>query len=103
MTLMENKLLVNTPGGEMLSRHVCPNICITIRGVDFPSHLIVLDSKGIDVILGMDWLSKYHGVIDCAQRMMKVKHTDGTEIEYQALLGILKEAKVNQTGVILDI
>jgi hypothetical protein len=29
-----------------------------IRGVDFVTNLIFLDSKGIDVILGMDWLGK---------------------------------------------
>lgn len=32
MILMKNKLLVNSPGGEMLSRHVCPNVSLTIRG-----------------------------------------------------------------------
>jgi hypothetical protein len=26
-------------------------------------NLILLDSKGIDIILGMDWLSKYDRVI----------------------------------------
>jgi hypothetical protein len=29
------------------------------KGVDFVVGLIGLDSKGIDVILGMDWLSKH--------------------------------------------
>jgi hypothetical protein len=42
---------------------ICLVVSITIRGVDFPSNLILLDSKGIDIILGMDWLSKYDRVI----------------------------------------
>jgi hypothetical protein len=41
----------------MRTKHICPVISITIRGVDFLVNLIVLDSKGIDIILGMDWLS----------------------------------------------
>jgi hypothetical protein len=30
------------------------------------ANLIVLQLKGIDVIVGMDWLSKHNGLIDCA-------------------------------------
>jgi hypothetical protein len=56
-------MLVSSPGGEMRTKHICPAVSITIRGVDFPSNLILLDSKGIDIIHGMDWLSKYDGVI----------------------------------------
>jgi hypothetical protein len=28
------------------------------KGVEFNTNLIVIDSKGIDVIVGMDWMSK---------------------------------------------
>jgi hypothetical protein len=41
----------------MRTKHISPAISITISGVDFLPNLIVLDSKGIDIILGMDWLS----------------------------------------------
>jgi hypothetical protein len=51
---MKHTMLVSSPGGEMSSKHICPAVSITIRGVDFPSNLILLDSKGIDIILGMD-------------------------------------------------
>jgi hypothetical protein len=51
---MKHTMLVSSPGGEMRTRHIYPVVSITIRGVDFPSNLILLDSKGIDVIHGMD-------------------------------------------------
>jgi hypothetical protein len=60
---MKYTMLVSSPGGEMRIKHICPAVSITISGVDFPSNLILLDSKGIDIILGMGWLSKYDGVI----------------------------------------
>jgi hypothetical protein len=66
ITIMKQTILVSSPGGEMRTKHICPVISITIRGVDFLANLIVLDSKGIGIILGMDWLSKYDGVILCA-------------------------------------
>jgi hypothetical protein len=47
-------MLVSSPGGEMRTKHICPTVSITIRGVDFPSNLILLDSKVIDIIVGMD-------------------------------------------------
>jgi hypothetical protein len=60
---MKHTMLVSSPGGEMRTKHICPAVSISIRRVDFSSNLILLDSKGIDIILGMDWLSKYDGVI----------------------------------------
>jgi hypothetical protein len=60
---MKHTMLVTSLGGEMRTKHICLAISITIRGVDFSSNLILLDSKGIDTILGMDWLSKYDGAI----------------------------------------
>jgi hypothetical protein len=38
----------------MRTKHICLAISITIMGVDFLANLIVLDSKGIDIILSMD-------------------------------------------------
>jgi hypothetical protein len=63
ITIMKQTMLVSPPGGEMRKKHICPVINITIRGVDFLANLIVLDSKGIDIILAMDWLRKYDRVI----------------------------------------
>jgi predicted aspartyl protease len=59
VSLLKYRMVVSSPGGDMTARQVCPRVHIKIRGVDFIANLIVLDSKGIDVILGMDWLSKH--------------------------------------------
>jgi hypothetical protein len=59
VSLLNKKMVVTSLGRELLVRHVCPKISIKIRGVDFPSDLIVLDSHRIDINLGMDWLTKY--------------------------------------------
>jgi hypothetical protein len=65
---MKHTILVSSVGGEMRTKLICPAVSVSIRGVDFPSNLILLNSKGIDIILGMDWLSKYDGVIQCAKK-----------------------------------
>jgi hypothetical protein len=55
---------------------------LKIRGVDFVANLIVLESKGIYVILGMDWLSKNKILIDYAKKSIKLTTRDGKELEY---------------------
>jgi hypothetical protein len=70
------------------------------KGVDFPSNLILLDSKGIDIILGMDWLSKYNGVIQCARKAVKLTMKDGTSVEFVAMVQSGLDSKLNHTKAI---
>jgi hypothetical protein len=97
---MKHAMLVSSPGGEMRTKHICPAVSITIRGVDFPSNLILLDSKGIDIILGMDWLSKYDGVIPCARKAVKLTKKDRTSIEFVAMIQSDQDSMLNQTKAI---
>jgi hypothetical protein len=43
-----------------------------------------LKSKGIDVILGMNWLSKYNVLIDCAKKSVKLTTPERKEMEFVA-------------------
>jgi hypothetical protein len=97
---MKHTMLVSSPGGEMRTKHMCPAVSITIRGADFPSNLILLDSKGIDIILGMDWLSKYDGVIQCTRKVVKLTKKDGTSVEFVAMVQSGPDSKLNQTKAI---
>ena len=67
-TALRKCLLVSSPGGELRSHIVCPRVSVAIRGATFSAALRVLDTKGIDVILGMDTLAKWGVRIDYAQR-----------------------------------
>jgi hypothetical protein len=63
-----------------------------------------LESKGIDVILGMDWLSKHKVLIDCAKKSVKLTTPEGKEIEFVIepeviAKGVANRAKVNQLDV----
>jgi hypothetical protein len=84
VSLLKYHMIVSSLGGDMPARQVCPRVNIKIRGVDFISNLIVLDSKGINVILGIDWLSKHKALIDCAKKSIKLTTEDGKELVYEA-------------------
>jgi hypothetical protein len=97
---MKHTLLVSSPGGEMRTKHICPVVSIFIRGVDFPSNLILLDSKGIDIILGMDWLSKYDRVIQCTRKVVRLTKKDRTSVEFVAMVQSGPDSKLNHTKTI---
>jgi hypothetical protein len=65
-------MVVSSPIGDFPARQVCPKVKIILRGVEFSANLIVLDSKGIDVILGVDCMSKQKVLIDCAKKSIKL-------------------------------
>jgi hypothetical protein len=101
LALLRCQMIVSSPGGDVPARQLCPKVNLKIRRVDFVTNLIVLESKGIDVILGMDWLSKYKVLIDCAKKSIKLTTLEGKEMEFVAELvvtakGVANHVKVNQ-------
>jgi hypothetical protein len=66
----------------MKTGSICPQVKINIMGVDFLANLVVLKSWGIDVILGMDWLQKHDGVIQCQRKSVLLTNPQGERIEY---------------------
>jgi hypothetical protein len=60
-----------------------------------------LESKGIDVILGMYWLSKHKVLIECTKKSVKLTTPDRKELEFVTepvvtAKRVAKRAKVNQ-------
>ena len=50
---------------------------ITIEGHLFLADLTLLPSDGVDVILGMDWLTQHKGIISCSPRYLEITHPSG--------------------------
>nr|ABA95223.1 retrotransposon protein, putative, Ty3-gypsy subclass [Oryza sativa Japonica Group] len=56
---LRRPLMVSTPSNQALSLQRSPSVRIEIKGVPFLANLILLESKDLDVILGMDWLARH--------------------------------------------
>jgi hypothetical protein len=67
-----------------------------IRGLSFLVELIILESSGIDVILGIDYLTKDDGVISCVKRMITLTRPQGERIEVNVSMPATAEAMMNQ-------
>src|SRR3954467_237573 len=64
--------------------------------------LITLDSQGLDVILGMDWMTKYEGVLDCANRIVALTTPNKKRIRFKSNFES-KGSKLNSLkGVSID-
>ena len=75
--LLKLPLLIRTPGADIHYRLGCSRGRINLSGVEVLADLVVLKSKGIDVILGMDWLSLHDGHIRCADKVVHLTKLDG--------------------------
>jgi hypothetical protein len=60
------------------------------------TNLIILNSKGIDIILGMDWLKKYDRVILCAKSAVRLTTELGTIVEFLAVMTSDQASMLNQ-------
>jgi hypothetical protein len=105
LALLKCQMIVSSSGGEMPARQLCPEVNLKIRRVDFLAKLIVLKSKGIDIIVGMDRLSKHKVLIECAKKSIKLTTPDGNELKFVTepvvtAKGAANRVKVNQMDAI---
>jgi hypothetical protein len=89
-------MLVSSPGGELKAIYKCDNVSLKILGRDFQANLIILDSRGIDVIMGMRWLTVCDVVIQCAKRSVLLTSPAGERIEFAADPSPSTASAVNQ-------
>nr|ABA94359.1 retrotransposon protein, putative, Ty3-gypsy subclass [Oryza sativa Japonica Group] len=93
---LRRPLMVSTPSNQALSLQRSPSVRIEIQGVPFLANLILLESKDLDVILGMDWLARHKGVIDCANRKVTLTSNDGRVVTVHALSSASLRSRLNQ-------
>jgi hypothetical protein len=100
---LDRLLIVQIPGSVARTKLSCRNVPVELHEVQFQADLIVLGTKGLDVVLGMDWMSKYQGHIDCARKAITVTSSDGVQIEHIATMPSRKAYyKKSAAGPTLD-
>src|SRR3954467_1428226 len=80
----------------------CRDLVIEFGKHKFLVSLIILDSQGLYVILGIDWMTKYEGVIDCANHTVTLTTPDKKRIRFKSNFES-KGSKLNSLkGVSID-
>jgi hypothetical protein len=95
MSTMPRPMLVSSAKGNVKALYRCNNVNFQILGKDFQADPIVLDSIGIDVVLGMGWLGKFNGEIRYATKSVLLTSLDGEQIEFVAMLPLVEGCSVN--------
>src|SRR5512142_650567 len=93
---LSTPMRVHTPGNSSTSVSFSPSVLIEIQRSPFLANLILLESKDLDVILGMDWLTKFKGVIDCAKRTVTLTNEKGETVVYKSLVSPKQGVSLNQ-------
>jgi len=65
---LDHQWEIGTGNGVVISNRICVDCPVELCDRTLTADMLVLDTKGYDVILGMTWLSKYHAIIDCRNR-----------------------------------
>jgi hypothetical protein len=65
---------IDSPSGEIISKHFIDKVPTLIEGATFQANLLILDKLGLDVILGMNWLGKHDGIIKCGPCTIDLLH-----------------------------
>jgi Retroviral aspartyl protease len=77
---------VATPNGQVVSCDtVYEGVEVKILGCTLPSNLFEFKLGNIDVILGMDWLTKYKANIICAEQKVRLRGPKGERISYSSV------------------
>ncbi len=80
-----------------------------------PTQLVILESQGVEVILRMDWMTIYKGVIDRVSRSIALATPEGKRIRFKSQLNVgdirlnylkgvslnhLKEVSLDQVAIV---
>jgi hypothetical protein len=67
---------IATPGGKISSNQVCRNVPIQMGRNLVRTDLLLLDLEGMDVLLGMDWMSRHRVSLDIFSRTVEIDSPD---------------------------
>jgi hypothetical protein len=81
---LEIPLVTQTLGSDLLCHLKCSQVRILFSRVVFLADLAILQSHRIDVILGMDWLTKHNGIISCADKTILLTDHQGKSVSCKA-------------------
>ena len=96
--ILSKVMQVVSPGKLMTSSLVAPIVSIKMGNYKFLSSPIVLGDSDIDLILGMDWLSKHKAQLDCAARHIQLTHSSEDVIIYAARDETIRLFSLNEKG-----
>src|SRR4051812_35315296 len=79
---LSTPMIIQTTGSRWQTNRLSHGNQVAIEGLVFLASLIALKSSEIDVILGMDWLSRQNAYLECKRKSVKLTHPSGKAVNY---------------------
>ena len=77
---------VSLPAGDpLVLDRVVRDSRVLIGGQEFPADFVALDMRDFDVVLGMDWLSRYRATLDCYKKELKLHRPGNLEVKFRGI------------------
>lgn len=96
----------NSLGRSVIVNQICRKCPIKIWGYEFHTDLMLLPFDEFDVILGMDWLTVHNVVVNCKNKRIVLKCSNGDSISVETersdcttnMISVLKAQKLIHKG-----
>jgi hypothetical protein len=69
---LDTPYLISTPGGRVVTKQTVMHAPLNLAGKLYKPSLILLDGRGLDVLLGMGWMRAHRVVLDTATRVVQI-------------------------------
>jgi hypothetical protein len=64
--------MITTPGGRIASNQICRGVPIQLGSTLIRTALISLNLEGMDILLGMDWMTRHRVSLDIFSRIVEI-------------------------------
>jgi hypothetical protein len=89
--------VISTPGGNVITKQLVMYTPLNLTWKLFRTSLIVLDAKGIDVILGMSWMKGHRMLLDTISRTVRLDSPTNGVVILQLPPPVTKHSSVYHT------
>jgi len=105
--IVEKGFIIGTPMGNMIVTNIVyVDVGVSLSGYETEVDLIPLELHDFDIILGMNWLSKYKALIDCYAKTVTFQTLEGERMIFKgerilkpiALISVVTAQKLLRKG-----
>jgi len=97
---LQCELVVSTPASDLVrTSSLCARCPVEVEGRRYKVNLICLPLYELEIILGMDWLSANHILIDCREK--KLFFPESKELELLTSQGVVRELQEGAQGYMI--
>jgi hypothetical protein len=68
----QGSYMISTPGGKITSNQMVKSVPIQLGSQVIKTDLVLLNLEGIDVILGMNWMTEHRVLLDISSRVIEI-------------------------------